>query len=677
MLTRCPQCETIFRVSKKHISAAKGLVRCGSCKDIFNAKEHVIKSKKDLKKPTAASKPETPITKPAQVIENNVVERKSAINSESSNNEIDGFDFVKDGFTSTGAFRKFDSATTTPTPQAPQNKKPLSKEEALARGKPTNFNFDSVFEDDAPKVQTKDEFITKKPPTQKKTETRPKIDTANKSDSNQAKFKTKTLQPHQATVVTPKVEDKPHKSGNFISQNVIEIKNVFNSISKKITNKVSKKIHQEKQSDEVIKKSLENKLNKSKVASQSSSTITETKISTATPVNKAPKKPAVMSITSETDIFSTSTKNAPKKSATKKINTPTASKPKIVNDDELTQKTSEPKIKAKPKLKEDAALKLAIQLKKAAQEKNQSTINKKPEDKSLDANKPVSNEKTIPNIIKSEQTIKPELNIIDSPAVKKPEPEKSDNKVSAKSETEPKLQLVETENLKKPEDKPADKLKEKSEDKKDSELIAKEGSDANEEDEQELDGDNVHIHMQTTDIPMVLRESLEELDLPSRSAEMTIFMIASLLLLCAGLFLQVAVFRSIEVQQSYPALKPIITKLCKTFTCNYTGPREIKKIQLISRDIRVHPNTKGALLISATIINNANYQQPYPNFSVKLSNLSGKTTAVRFFTPSDYLGKLSNKLLLMPPKQPIRIALEVVDPGKDAINFEFKFISSK
>ncbi|MFV2060227.1 MAG: DUF3426 domain-containing protein, partial [Gammaproteobacteria bacterium] len=259
---------------------------------------------------------------------------------------------------------------------------------------------------------------------------------------------------------------------------------------------------------------------------------------------------------------------------------------------------------------------------------------------------------------------------------------KDDDKPIQKQETEPKLQLVETKEKEKEkekeksEDKPEDK-KPPANEKKDAELIAKENPDSDAEEDEKIEGTDVHIHMQTTDIPMVLRESLEELDLPSRSTEMTIFMIFSLILLCAGLLLQFAVFRSIEVQQSYPALKPLITKVCKTFTCDYNGPREIKKIQLISRDIRVHPNTKGALLISATIINNANYQQPYPNFSVKLSNLSGKTTAVRYFSPNDYLGKLSNKLLLMPPKQPIRIALEVVDPGKDAINFEFKFLARK
>jgi len=34
---------------------------------------------------------------------------------------------------------------------------------------------------------------------------------------------------------------------------------------------------------------------------------------------------------------------------------------------------------------------------------------------------------------------------------------------------------------------------------------------------------------------------------------------------------------------------------------------------------------------------------------------------------------LNSPFLLMSPGKPVQIALEVVDPGKDAVNFEFTF----
>lgn len=40
MLTRCPQCETIFRAGADQLAAHEGLVRCGRCLKVFKATEH-------------------------------------------------------------------------------------------------------------------------------------------------------------------------------------------------------------------------------------------------------------------------------------------------------------------------------------------------------------------------------------------------------------------------------------------------------------------------------------------------------------------------------------------------------------------------------------------------------------------------------------------------------------
>jgi len=40
MLTRCPQCETIFRVADQQLAARDGLVRCGRCLKVFKAVEY-------------------------------------------------------------------------------------------------------------------------------------------------------------------------------------------------------------------------------------------------------------------------------------------------------------------------------------------------------------------------------------------------------------------------------------------------------------------------------------------------------------------------------------------------------------------------------------------------------------------------------------------------------------
>lgn len=39
MLTRCPHCETTFRVTSEQLTVRQGSVRCGSCREVFNALE--------------------------------------------------------------------------------------------------------------------------------------------------------------------------------------------------------------------------------------------------------------------------------------------------------------------------------------------------------------------------------------------------------------------------------------------------------------------------------------------------------------------------------------------------------------------------------------------------------------------------------------------------------------
>lgn len=53
-LTRCPHCETRFRVTEEQLGIARGKVRCGNCMQVFNALEH---SEPDAPSGTPPSKP--------------------------------------------------------------------------------------------------------------------------------------------------------------------------------------------------------------------------------------------------------------------------------------------------------------------------------------------------------------------------------------------------------------------------------------------------------------------------------------------------------------------------------------------------------------------------------------------------------------------------------------------
>jgi len=179
---------------------------------------------------------------------------------------------------------------------------------------------------------------------------------------------------------------------------------------------------------------------------------------------------------------------------------------------------------------------------------------------------------------------------------------------------------------------------------------------------------------ENNDIPVQLRDDLERLQQPAARRLHPMLSLLFILILFAVSFLQLAYFRAFELTFALPSATPYIEMFCEKVDCHYSGPLDKKKIQLLSRDVRVHPKEKKALLISAAMINNADFAQPYPNIKIRLSDISGNVVAERIFTSKTYIGSATNPFSLMKSKIPVHIKFEVVDPGKDAVNFEFSFL---
>lgn len=175
-------------------------------------------------------------------------------------------------------------------------------------------------------------------------------------------------------------------------------------------------------------------------------------------------------------------------------------------------------------------------------------------------------------------------------------------------------------------------------------------------------------------VPFQLRNDIEGLQKSAHRRIHPLVSLSSIIILLVLSFAQTAYFRSHDLVKLFPSTRPLLETFCETVNCRYSGPRNSTQIQLISRDVRLHPKEKKALLISAAMINNAHFAQPYPNIHVRLSDISGNIVAERIFKAKTYMGKLSSPFLLMKSKIPVHINFEVVDPGKDAVNFEFTFL---
>jgi len=152
-------------------------------------------------------------------------------------------------------------------------------------------------------------------------------------------------------------------------------------------------------------------------------------------------------------------------------------------------------------------------------------------------------------------------------------------------------------------------------------------------------------------------------------------LVISLLILTSisGLFLQYAYYNRNNLVK-ITDLRPWLETMCQQINCTLPPPRDRKKIILSSKNIFSHPNVEGALMVSASIVNQADFAQEYPIIELRFENVRGKTIAGRRFNAVEYLGIPEDQISQMQPDIPININLEIKDPGNNMVSYEFSFL---
>ncbi len=122
-----------------------------------------------------------------------------------------------------------------------------------------------------------------------------------------------------------------------------------------------------------------------------------------------------------------------------------------------------------------------------------------------------------------------------------------------------------------------------------------------------------------------------------------------------------------------PDTRPWLEQACHLLGCTLPPVQDLAKLQLLSRDVRPHPSVPGALLISATLRNNAAFTQPYPVVSITLSDLDQNRIAMRRFRPAEYVADPKVRAAGLAPGATAALMFEVKDPGRNAVAFQFGF----
>ncbi len=147
------------------------------------------------------------------------------------------------------------------------------------------------------------------------------------------------------------------------------------------------------------------------------------------------------------------------------------------------------------------------------------------------------------------------------------------------------------------------------------------------------------------------------------------------ILMALLLLVQVATFR-FDTLSKNTTYRPLYETACNIMGCQLPNLIDTKKIRTTNLVVRSHPAQQNALVIDAILINNAQFQQPYPALRLEFSDINNKLIASRSLQPSEYLrGELAGATQ-MPANQPVQLSLSIVDPGDSAVNYQLTVIKA-
>ena len=119
-----------------------------------------------------------------------------------------------------------------------------------------------------------------------------------------------------------------------------------------------------------------------------------------------------------------------------------------------------------------------------------------------------------------------------------------------------------------------------------------------------------------------------------------------------------------------------ILTLCRFVPCANSLFSSSHQIKLLDRNVFTHPVKLNALMMTGSFVNEAPFPQKPPKLLVSLFDIQGNLIANRQFVSEEYLHS-NRQISALKSNEPIQFRLEVLDPGTEALTYEFEFISTK
>ncbi|MEX2476371.1 DUF3426 domain-containing protein [Marinobacter sp.] len=151
------------------------------------------------------------------------------------------------------------------------------------------------------------------------------------------------------------------------------------------------------------------------------------------------------------------------------------------------------------------------------------------------------------------------------------------------------------------------------------------------------------------------------------------FLWAVVVLALLGMLVAQVVWFQFDRLSAIPELRPFYEQGCELAGCELKPLIDVDAIQSRKLVVRTDPEDRTRLMVEAVIINRAAFEQPFPAIALTFSNLNGDVVAQSMFTPDEYIAGEGRELNAMPTEAPVRIAIRIRDPGRDAVNYNIAF----
>jgi predicted Zn finger-like uncharacterized protein len=144
--------------------------------------------------------------------------------------------------------------------------------------------------------------------------------------------------------------------------------------------------------------------------------------------------------------------------------------------------------------------------------------------------------------------------------------------------------------------------------------------------------------------------------------------------LCLIGFLQYAYF-NLDVYSQQENYRDWYLKACRLVSCDVPVYGNIDELQTSQLVIRTHPDTERALMIDVLLRNSAEFRQNFPGLRLRFFDLNGELVAGRIFRVSEYLGGELRGLKYIPAETEVRLSLEILDPGENALGYQMDVVN--